>query len=455
VPAVSRLGRWGLATAFAAAAASIGLLAGIDPRLAIGVALSLGLLLVMLADLYLGLVVFIVLNFAAQVPSVAGPGLSVVKIAGLLLAISWLATVSTRQEGMDFRAAQPVLTYVVVLFLSWIALSQIWAEDSGQALTAFSRLALNAILFLIVFTAVRTPKQVIGVVVAFIAGACIDAIYGLLSTPAATEDPSRLTGSIDDPNGLATVLMASLALSLGLAAAVRRVPIARLAVLGVAALCGAAILLTGSRSGLIALGVALAAFIVVGSRWRGRIVVLALVLMVAGVGFYRYAASPTLRSHVSSVGSGEARLDLWTVGWRMVEHNPVHGVGAGNFPVSSVHYLLEPGAIDRSDSFIGTPQVAHNTYLELWAELGIVGLMLFLLVAGLCLLSALRAARVFARQGDVPMEMIARALFVALAGFLAAAFFVSREYAKDGWLLLGLAPAILAVARSRDGPPSN
>ena len=91
VPAASRLGRWGSATAFGAIAASIGVLAGIDPRFAIAATLSLGLLLVMLADLYVGLLVFVVLNFAAQVPSVAGPGLSVVKIAGLMLAISWLA----------------------------------------------------------------------------------------------------------------------------------------------------------------------------------------------------------------------------------------------------------------------------------------------------------------------------------------------------------------------------
>jgi O-antigen ligase len=456
VPAASRLGRWGSATAFGAIAASIGVLAGIDPRFAIAAALSLGLLLVMLADLYVGLLVFVVLNFAAQVPSVAGPGLSVVKIAGLMLAISWLANVATRQEATSqFRSAQPALTYVLVLFLSWIALSQIWAESSGEALAAFSRLALDAILFLIVFTTVRTPNQMIGVVAAFVAGACIDALYGLLSTPAATEDPSRLTGSIDDPNGLATVLMAALALSLGLAAALRRMPLARMAVIGVATLCAAAIFLTGSRSGLIALGVALAAFIVVGSRWRGRILVLALVLAVAGVGYYKYVASPGLRSHVSTVGSGESRLDLWTVGWRMVQKHPVEGVGAGNFPVSSVHYLLEPGAIARSDSFVGTPQVAHNTYLELWAELGLVGLLLFLSMVGLCLRSALRAARVFARQGDIRMEMIARALFVALAGFLAAAFFVSREYAKDGWLLLGLAPAVLAIARSRDGPATN
>ena len=52
-------------------------------------------------------------------------------------------------------------------------------------------------------------------------------------------------------------------------------------------------------------------------------------------------------------------------------------------------------------------------------------------------------------------QMIALALFVALAGFLAGAFFTSRVYSKDIWLLLGLAPALLAVARSRRDPTNG
>ena len=245
------------------------------------------------------------------------------------------------------------------------------------------------------------------------------------------------------------MLVAGLALSLGLAAALKRSPPARFAALGAAGLCAAGVFLTGSRGGLIALAVGLAAFIVVGSRWRGRLVVLMLALTLAGVGYYRYVASPDLRGHVSSIGSGSGRVDLWTVGWRMVEDQPVHGVGIGNFPVSSVHYLLQPGADVRGKYIVGTPKVGHNTYLQMWAEAGLVGLMLFLLIVGFCLQSTLKAARLFVRQRDLPMEMLARALFVALAGFLAGAFFTSRVYAKDIWLLLGLAPALLAIARSR------
>jgi O-antigen ligase len=257
----------------------------------------------------------------------------------------------------------------------------------------------------------------------------------------------RLTSSIDNPNELASILVAALALSLGLAGALRRAPLGRLAAFAATALCATGIFLTGSRGGLVGLAVALAAFFVVGTRWRGRILIVAIALGLAGLGYFEYVASPDIRAHVSTVGSGTGRLDLWTVGWRMVEANPIVGVGAGNFPTSSIHYALQPGAIDRGYFFVGTPKVTHNSYLEVWAELGIIGLMLFVTILGFCVRTALRAARAF-EGGDFRMEFISRAVFVALVGMLATDFFGSREYSKELWLLLALGPALLAMARS-------
>jgi O-antigen ligase len=445
-----------MAAAFSAVAASVGLLAGIDPRFAIAAALSLGFVLLVLGDLYVGLILFTLLNFAAQVPTVAGPGLSFAKIAGLLLAISWVATLATRNDARsDFMSTHPVLTYVVVLFLSWAAVSQLWAENSNEALIATTRFALNAVLFLIIFTAVRTPNQAIGFVGAFVAGASLDAIYGVLFASSDPADASRLSSSITNPNELATILVMALVLSFGLAVALRDMPLARIGALSAGALCGAGIFLTGSRGGLVALAVAAAAFLFFGGRWRGRFLVVVAAMSIVGVAYFSYFASPEIRSHVSSVGSGTGRLDLWTVGWRMVEQEPLHGIGAGNFPISSVHYLLQPGAIERADYIIGSPKVAHNSYLELWAELGIVGLVLFLFVAAFCLVSTLKAARSFERQGDARMEVIARAVFVALAALLAADFFGSRLNNKEIWLLFGLSAALLAIARSREGPASS
>ena len=130
----------------------------------------------------------------------------------------------------------------------------------------------------------------------------------------------------------------------------------------------------------------------------------------------------------------------------MVEAHPANGVGVGNYQTSAVHYLLQPGVILRPEFIVDTPKVAHNTYLQVLAELGIVGMAMFVAIIGFSLLCILRAARIFERLGDSPMELLSRALLVALCGVLAADFFISEEFSKQLWLLLGLGPALLGIA---------
>jgi O-antigen ligase len=114
-----------------------------------------------------------------------------------------------------------------------------------------------------------------------------------------------------------------------------------------------------------------------------------------------------------------------------------------------VHFLLQPGAIARADFIVDTPKAAHNTYLGIMAELGVVGLVLFLIILGFALTTTVKAMRAFARQNDTKMEIISRALFVALIGLLAAAFFGSREFSKQLWMLMALGPALLAMAENQ------
>jgi len=138
----------------------------------------------------------------------------------------------------------------------------------------------------------------------------------------------------------------------------------------------------------------------------------------------------------------------------MVQAHPVDGVGVGQFQTSAVHFLIAPGTIQRSDLIIDKPKVAHNIYLHVLAEMGVVGLTAFLLIIGFALRCALMAARAFQRRGDPAMDLLSRAVFVGLVGILAADFFASEQFSKQLWLLLGLGPALLAMSR-RTGDDSE
>lgn len=455
----------GLAAGFGAMAAFIGLLAGNDPTLAIAAALGLGFLLLATVDLASGLVAFTLLTFLDLAPGL-GLAVTIVKLAGLALAISWLARIASRQREEDlFWAAHPWMTWVIALFLLWVTLSAIWAEQPGDTLSAAFRYALNAALFLVVFTAIQSRQHVRALIGALVVGAVFAGLYGIAVQPSAAgaaagltsaSGLNRLAGTIGDPNQLASVLVVGFILATAIAASARRSSAIRLASAAAATITLAGIFFTVSRGGLFALAAAMVATILVARGHRLAATLLALLVAVTAIGYYSGVAPAGARDRILAADGGSGRTDIWKVGWRMVEAKPVTGVGAGNFPISSIHYLLvEPGALEQDRYVVDDPKVAHNIYLGFLAELGIVGLGFFLLIVGGSLRTAGLAARGFARAGDHELELVARAVIVAILALLAADFFVSDQYSKQLWLLLALGPALLAVAGRTEERPAT
>jgi O-antigen ligase len=429
------------------AAAATGVLSGVDPKIGIGVAFGLGFAALVLGNVTVGLCVLAFLSFLDVLPTVEA--LSLAKIAGLLLAISWIATITTRRDAPSLARDRPWLTATLVGFAAWATLSIAWAESRGHATTSLFRYLPNLLLFPIAYTAVRERRHVFAVVMVLIGGATFAAAAGILSPPPnpGAFEPARATGTIGDANELAAALVVGLFLASAIVLDRARPTVLRVACLGTAVMCLAGILLSLSRGGLVALGVAAIVAVVVAGRWRGPMLAAGIALCASAIFYFALLASVPARERVTEVGTGTGRTDLWTVGLRMVNAKPLGGVGVGNFQDASIHYLLQPGLIHRGDFIITTPKIAHNTYLQAFAELGLPGGLLFLAIiitgAGCMLL----AARTAARTAHLELELLARGLFVATAGFLAASFFISENYSKLMWILLALGPALLAISR--------
>jgi O-antigen ligase len=411
---------------------------------------------IVLADLSLGLCLYALLAFLNVIPDIGGSFLSFDKVAGGLLALSWMgAVVNAKRERRAFAAAHPLFFGVLVFFLAWAVLSLTWAEQPSIGYEPTVRYLLNAFLFLIVFTAVRVPRHVIWLVGAFVAASTLSAVYGLIVPQSSAEIEGRLGGSLGEPNELAAVLVAGFVLAIALAAVSKGKPLTRVTLFVAAILCLLCNFLTLSRGGLIALGVAMLVAVLVAGRWRAQAFGAAAVSLTCLVVFFGAIATPTQVDRVTTAGTGSGRSDIWTVALRMVSANPVKGVGVGQFRSSARHYVIEPGTIKRTDLLIDTPHVAHNMYLQELTEFGIVGLVAFVLILLFPMVCMLRAAHKFERIGDTRMELVSRAMFVALAGILVADFFLSAQFSKQLWLLLGLGPALLAMASRRDRPDAE
>jgi O-antigen ligase len=436
------------ASAVALLAAALGVLAGMNPALSIVAAFGLAFVVIAFASLATGVVVFTLLTFFELLPS----GGAFTKLVGLLLALAWLAKLSTAKDAkVDFPSQHPGIFAGLVVFLAWASLSYSWSEVPSDALTAVSRLALNAVLFLIVYTAIRTPRDVIWVLGAFVLGSAGAVVYGLVSGADPSSfggDSARLAGQAENPNELAATLVAGFVLALGLMFVAKRSPALRLMAGFASAFMLFGIVLTVSRAGLVSLAVAAIAAIVFGGRWRPKMLLFAAACLAVTALYFVALAPPSAKEHITAANGGTGREDIWKVGWRMVEANPVRGVGAGNFHTSSIHYLLaQPGLLRRADFIADTQKVAHNVYLQTWAELGIIGLALLLILILAVLHSGLRAIWAFEKAGDIRMEVLARAQLIAVVGLLASLFFSSDEYKKQLWLLLAMLPAMLAIAR--------
>jgi putative inorganic carbon (HCO3(-)) transporter len=445
----------------AAAAALVGAAAGYDPQLAVAAALAIAFVALILADLTAGLVLFTILAFLALLPTFGGSALSLPKLTGLLLVVSWLATMSSRDGGVpDLFGEHPGVAMLLLAFTGWVGLSVLWSESHGAAASSLSRYALNLFLFPIVYAALRRRRHAVWVAGAFLGGAALAAAYGIVAPPrlpagaglANSTALDRVSGTIGDPNELAAVLVAGLVLATALLRLTRGSPANRLAALAGGGVCLFTIFLTLSRGGLVALAVALLAGILAGGRWRATYALVAAVSVLGAVAYFGAIASPQDRDRLTKADGGTGRTDIWKIGWRMFEDKPLAGVGAGNFPATAVHYTLRPGTLRRSDLVVEHPQVTHNIYLQVLAELGIVGLALFLAIVAASLGGALGAARRFREHGDAPMELLCRAVAIATAGLLAADFFLSGQYSKQLWLLLALGVGLRGLA---DGPRSG
>jgi O-antigen ligase len=439
-----------------ATAAMFGVLAAIQPLVAVAVAAAIVFAYVVFADLAMGLAILAFLSFLDTLPQ--SGSLSLAKGAGLILALAWIARLSRGERGgRDFLSDHSHLAWVMIAFVGWAGLTLLWAQQMGTGLTALSRYVPNMLLVPIAYTAVSRGRDLKVVLGAIVLGAVVAAVFGIVKPPDSANlvEAGRAVGTVGDPNELAASLLVGLALGAGFALSRGCSWALRLGGLLAVPICALGIFLSVSRGGLLALSAMLVAGTVAAGRWRVAASALLVMVAAGGVLYFTQLAPLPARERVLTANGGSGRSELWKVGMRIVRAHPVGGVGVGNFQHASASYVLQPGALPSANLiFAANPKVAHNTYLQVLTEMGAPGLALFLAMIVVSLGCALRAARTWGRRQDVTMEALARAVFLALIGVLVADFFISVEYSKLLWTLLALGPAMLAIARQGGSGPS-
>ncbi|MBL8724729.1 MAG: putative O-glycosylation ligase, exosortase A system-associated [Planctomycetes bacterium] len=150
--------------------------------------------------------------------------------------------------------------------------------------------------------------------------------------------------------------------------------------------------------------------------------------------------------------SANARLTAWATALQMIEDNPVLGVGLRNFQSSYRRYSVVPLGEEA------TTYVAHNSYLQIWAEGGTLAFVAYLLLIGSVFAMCRRVFRIGVVRPDLAWAgNYARMMEATSVGFAVGAFFLNRGHFDLWYHWLALATALLGVTRAsfRSAPAAS
>ena len=159
------------------------------------------------------------------------------------------------------------------------------------------------------------------------------------------------------------------------------------------------ILLTGSRGGIIGVGVMLLSYALLTRAWRRPIVIMSAALATT---VFVVLISKDTGSRFSDVTGGEdynlttsdGRVEVWKRGLQYAVENPILGVGVGAFPYKEGAAKLASGLANNKSTMVE----AHSIVIEALAELGIIGGGAALLAIVLAIVNgAKKAARLYGK----------------------------------------------------------
>jgi O-antigen ligase len=232
----------------------------------------------------------------------------------------------------------------------------------------------------------------------------------------------RYRGNLEDPNELALVLVAALPFAMALLAE-RRSLIRILIVIAALAIIFPVVIWTASRTGQLALVVVITVYLLRQAKLKHMLAVAA-------------ATAPVMLPGGRSVEGPDAsaleRLEAWHAGIDFLRSSPIWGIGKSQFVEN--HYIT-----------------AHNTFVLEAAELGFVGLILWVGVFYTSFKIVVVAVRRYRGRADgaVPYAW-ARALLASLCAIAIGSSFLSLAYHPIIWTFLALPGAFYLSARRHD-----
>lgn len=338
---------------------------------------------------------------------------SAARLVGLALAALWAVMIV-----LEGRFRRPHMFHaLVLLFFLWNFASIFWSPDSVPTLQRIKTYGQIFLLLLIYWDVYKAPNELLTGIQAYVMGCyvlIVSTIANYIQGNVSVSYEGRYSATGVNAVDMALVLMMGLPVAMQLALAEQhnaRGTLLKFVNLAYIPLAIYAIMLTGSRTSLIAaipFGLYLVGTRQIQPKTKLLVVSILIISLLALLPFIPSNILSRLGTLGSSIEAGDigGRVDLWERALFEFSQHPFTGIGSGVI-----------------DSAIGS--AAHNTFVSVLAETGIVGFVIFLLVLAMAFLMALNAP-----NGNAGLWV---AIFLTwVIGVLS----LSWEFRKLTWLFL-------------------
>lgn len=351
-----------------------------------------------------------------------------------------------RWQLLSAVRAAPSKWMAVIIVLGFLSIPlSVWVGDSAKFFATV--LIPSLVLFVATSTGFadrRTAKLCMLTLVVSVSAVALKLLVG----DAPTILGRAYIGGALDPNDSAALFVTALPFAILFAS--ERGMSRALGLVG-AALLVAGVAKTGSRggvAGLVAVACVLTITAVARRRWSNVIAIgacgaaFALTTNDAIAARFETLLAPQLDYNVTD---REGRVNVWKRGVRYMIANPLLGVGLHGFETTE-------GTLSgkRDEGFGIRFTAAHNSFIQIGAELGVFGLVAFVAVFWSAAAGCRRAKRLADRQshGDVHVaeqeRRLADATICALVAIATTGFFLSLAYYPITFFCLAVGTGVIA-----------
>lgn len=294
---------------------------------------------------------------------------------------------------------------------------------SASLREVFGYMSIGLVFFFLFYQIANTKERLKQLLFIYSFGASIYAIYVLLFGSLAE---NRIAfGTMFDPNDIAFFVINFLAFNLLFIT--KEYSFTRRALVLLNVLIGLVVLFkTGSRGGFVAC-LAVVAYLLFNrtntikiSFFKKAILVftILLALWTISMNTERYKTILDVQSDYNLTDE-TGRVAIWKIGIRLMMSNPLTGVGVGRFYEGVGQDRLERGLPSARW------QAAHNSFVQIGAETGVIGLFIFILMSFKVFSIT---GRIMNRSKSDDLVKVSEMVRAGFIGHLVCAIFLSQAY---------------------------